>query len=580
MEQELDIQIERIDDVPLLLQLLKATELADVIDTHLHPHGNWGEMLSLGQTIALWLVYILSQGDHRACAVEEWADGLEETLRRLVSPDFSPKALCDDRLARALRYLAQDEAWEALEEDLNRLLVRVYALPGKTVRIDTSTISTYAQVTPEGLVQFGFSKDRRPDLPQVKVGLATLDPLGMPLFTLVTPGNDADDPLYMPLIARAHALLGPSKLYVGDTKMAAAKTRAAIHRRGDVYLCPAPRTIVPEETIWQYVKEAKAQGRLQVWQVPREDGTCLEGEGFQVQEAMRLEIEGEEVVWIEERWILRSTRAYERTIQQLEERLARAEAALKILNRRGRGKRRYSSQGSLAEAVQAILEHYRVAGLVKVTYRCERKERQVRRYRGQPPRLEQQEDWFVGQIERDEEALAAQREHLGWRVYLCNGTAQGESVDAATVIRAYHGQYIVERGFLRMKDRPIGIAPMYVHRDDHRIGLIRLFSLALRVVTLLEYVVQQTLARENKTLYGLYEGNPKRGTQRPTAERLLRAFRGLHLSVVRWGEQIHHQVSSLSQLQKDILHLLGFSEETYTILAAHSTHPPWKISER
>ncbi len=54
----------------------------------------------------------------------------------------------------------------------------------------------------------------------------------------------------------------------------------------------------------------------------------------------------------------------------------------------------------------------------------------------------------------------------------------------------------------------------------------------MRVLTLLEHTVRETLAQQGKALYGLYEGNPKRGTSRPTAERLLHAFKGMYLTVV------------------------------------------------
>ena len=56
------------------------------------------------------------------------------------------------------------------------------------------------RVSEGGLFQFGHSKDYRPDLPQVKVMQAVLDPLGMPLATDVVSGERADDPLYMPCI--------------------------------------------------------------------------------------------------------------------------------------------------------------------------------------------------------------------------------------------------------------------------------------------------------------------------------------------------------------------------------------------
>jgi transposase len=41
-----------------------------------------------------------------------------------------------------------------------------------------------------------------PDLPQVKISLSALDPLGLPLTTTVVSGECADDPLYVPEIKR------------------------------------------------------------------------------------------------------------------------------------------------------------------------------------------------------------------------------------------------------------------------------------------------------------------------------------------------------------------------------------------
>jgi len=41
-----------------------------------------------------------------------------------------------------------------------------------------------------------------PSLAQVKVMMASLDPLGLPLATQVVAGNTADDPLYVPAVDR------------------------------------------------------------------------------------------------------------------------------------------------------------------------------------------------------------------------------------------------------------------------------------------------------------------------------------------------------------------------------------------
>jgi len=79
---------------------------------------------------------------------------------------------------------------------------------------------------------------------------------------------------------------------------------------------------------------------------------------------------------------------------------------------------------------------------------------------------------------------------------------------------------------------------MYLQSDARATALIRLLSLGLRILTLIEHTVRQRLADSNEKLPGLYAGNPKRATDRPTAEAMLQAFKGIYLSIVTLGEQV------------------------------------------
>lgn len=115
---------------------------------------------------------------------------------------------------------------------------------------------------------------------------------------------------------------------------------------------------------------------------------------------------------------------------------------------------------------------------------------------------------------------------------------------------------------------------MYVQRDDHATGLMRLVSIALRVVTLLEFVGRRQLAGEEAKLAGLYAGNPKRETARPTAERLLEAFQDVTLTVIALLQQTMRYVTPLSPIQLRILEILGFSAEVYRRLETLSVEPP------
>ncbi|ARV57953.1 hypothetical protein BZZ01_04240 [Nostocales cyanobacterium HT-58-2] len=58
------------------------------------------------------------------------------------------------------------------------------------VRLDATTISGHHLISEEGLFQFGHSKDD-PNLPQVKLMMGMIDPLGIPLVTEVVSREQA-----------------------------------------------------------------------------------------------------------------------------------------------------------------------------------------------------------------------------------------------------------------------------------------------------------------------------------------------------------------------------------------------------
>jgi transposase len=113
-----------------------------------------------------------------------------------------PLDVSDDRRAGVLAALNDDTRWSAFEGALNQHARRVYDLQPACVRLDRTTANGYWSVTEDGLFQFGHSQDHGPDLPQVKIMMAALEPLGMPVTTDVVPGQRADDPLDVPAITR------------------------------------------------------------------------------------------------------------------------------------------------------------------------------------------------------------------------------------------------------------------------------------------------------------------------------------------------------------------------------------------
>ena len=78
--------------------------------------------------------------------------------------------------------------------------------------------------------------------------------------------------------------------------------------------------------------------------------------------------------------------------------------------------------------------------------------------------------------------------------------------------------------------------------------------------------MRSQLNAQQQTLVGLYAGNPKRATPRPTTELLLRAFRGITLTIMEIDQSRQRFLSPLSELQQRILHLLNYPEDIYLTL--------------
>src|SRR5712692_1400231 len=573
MNEIQNIITERVDDVPLLLAQMERMGLAALLDAHFPTHGNW-QGLAFGRVATIWLSSILSRGDHRLVHVEPWVAQRQIILSQVTGEVVRAHEFSDDRLEIVLRLLSDDSRWTAFESALNQHLVRVYDLRTERVHVDSTSASAHAGVSADGLFQFGHSKDHRPDLPQVKVMQAVLDPLGMPLATDVVSGERADDPLYIPCIQRVQASLGRcGLLYVGDCKMASRETRAFIAGQGDFYLCPLPQVQLAEGELDEAL-EAVWSGKQALSPVFRhqQDGTLERiAEGYERQGAMSMEVAGQLQNWMERCLVVRSVRHAQAAEKALRARVANAMAQIEALNQRGRGKKHFEEVSALRQAVVAIVQRYGVEAFLWLRYSQHATPRTVRAYRDRPARIEEDRQATV-EVRVDEAALEAAVRRLGWRVYSTNQPREQLSLEQAVL--AYRSEYLVERSLGRLKGRPLSLTPMYVQRDDHATGLIRLLSIALRVLTLLEFVVRRRLTAEGTKLNGLYAGNAKRETARPTAERLLEAFSEMTLTIIKEPQQTLGHLSALSPLQQRILDLLGFSSTLYTRLCTVSAEPP------
>jgi len=571
------LRVEVVADLPVLWATLQRLDLPATLDSHFPAPLHWKCPLSPGEVLAVWLLFVVSQGDHCLNHVETWVAQHQGTLSALLGKTVLPVHFHDDRLADWLNRLGVSASFTSLEHDLNQQTIRVYQLPTDLVRIDATTANSYADVLSEqGLLQFGHSKDD-PDRPQIKIAAAVLDPLGMPLATAVVPGNSTDDPLYVPVIAAVRQSLGTGgRTYVGDCKMAALATRAFVAAGGDFYLCPLSETQLSRAQRRELLQPvfAGTQALQPVWRPgPEGQPDELVAEGFSLDVELTATVGAKEVRWTERRWLVRSQAYAQAQEAALERRLEKAEQALRELVVRKQGKKQLF-HAELMAAAEAIVQRDGVEGLLSYTAEALLTTRRVRAYKDRPARQESEISFEI-EVRRQEALIQEKKREMGWQVYASNGLGMA----LAQVVWAYRGQYRIEDDWSRLKGRSLGLVPLYLQDEGRIQGLVHLLSLALRVLSLVEWVVRERLRETGASLRGVYDGQPGRKTTRPSAELLLGVMKTISVSVVEVNGRRHALLSPLTEVQKRLLELWDLPPDLYDNLVCGFPLSPMNLSE-
>jgi transposase len=272
--------------------------------------------------------------------------------------------------------------------------------------------------------------------------------------------------------------------------------------------------------------------------------------------------------WKERVVVVRSPMHAAQQAAGLEKRLCQAETQLAALTPpRGRGKRQITDEATLLEAMALVLKEHRVEGLLRVAWekQVEQTTQYVGRGRGslnREKRVMQKTRYHITHITRQEDIIAARRQRFGWKAFVTNAGPQRLSLREAVL--GYRNEYRVERIFHRLKSR-VHIAPLFVKLSEQIEGLTYLLTLGVRVLTVMEFVLRRSLETEQTSLPGLHPENKQKVTDKPTAERILKAFSDVSLTIIKHatGEEILRRLTPLSGVQEDILQRLGLGTALY-----------------
>jgi len=219
------------------------------------------------------------------------------------------------------------------------------------------------------------------------------------------------------------------------------------------------------------------------------------GHGWEFTRVSQAKVAGKPIAWAERVQLPRSPALTQRKQTNLEARLRRAEQAVRALTPAvGPGRKQCREEASLQAAVSAILERCDVTGLLTASWQRQvyQETKCVGPGRGSAKRArrtEVQVRYQITEARRESAAIEARRQRLGWRVQVTNSPKKRLSLVASVL--SYRSGWCLERDFHLLKDYPLGIRPLYVKSDAQIGGLVRLMTLALRMLR----APNKTLAR-------------------------------------------------------------------------------------
>lgn len=177
------------------------------------------------------------------CALRNVAGWVEQTGLHWLLGLSDVEQLNYYRLADALQAVAPH--WRTIAAEVTLRAVAAFGLRVETVHYDLTSILFHGAYEGSAWVDFGYSRDQRPDKPQVNIGLSTTadGEVVLPGASDIHPGSANDATTTVPAHQQLHKLFQRSDLLVtGDRIMQSAENMLTIARAHGRFLGPVDWT--------------------------------------------------------------------------------------------------------------------------------------------------------------------------------------------------------------------------------------------------------------------------------------------------------------------------------------------------
>src|SRR5499427_2507062 len=557
-----DLHIERLGPLPIINHFIARMGLDDALARHVPSDQRCTVPHARALGVLLRSIIVERQPIYRQ---QETVTGFAAGMFGIAAEEM--EHLGDDRLGRALdRLFDADRA--ALITDAVLAVGQVFGLKFEELHNDSTTVSfcgAYRSAWGRKIrgrtapaINYGISKDHRPDLKQLLFILTTTADGGIPVAFRCSDGNTSDSRTHIDTWNTLRAVAGRVDfLYVADSKLCSRENMDHIDRAGGRFVTVLPRTRSEDEEFRGWIQTNTPEWTV-VWNRPHPRYADGPRDRWFVFRAPLPTGEGWSIVWV---W---STLLTLRQEARRQRNMAAASEELSELRERLAGPRtRLRRAPDIDFQVKTIIEKHHVGSYMKVerTVREHHIYKQARRGRPGPntsyrkiTKRRFDIEWTI-----DEEAIAYDHKSDGMYPLISND----RKLSPAQVLEAHKGQPMIEKRFEQTKTVH-EIAPVLLKNEGRIEALFTLYFLALLVPAIIERELRLAMKRENIDELPLYP--EQRDCERPTSEQILRLFsQAARHQLVRDGKTLHVFDFRFTELQRQVLALLGVSEDAFRL---------------
>ena len=539
--QQEALSTQKIHHLGLVMDVIDQLGITQYIDQELPVDTSKGAIVSMGQRVGAMITNGLGFVSSPLYMYPEFLE--DKAVSRLFGKDITADHFNDDALGRCLDAI-NDYGVDKLFAGLAYRVALKTNLCGKSIHLDTTSLSLYGQYEQEGQgpklalqPMHGYSKDYRPDLKQIILTLATTGPASLPIWMESHSGNASDQVILQEAAQRMEAFRAqlqeaPDSMYVADSAMYCSCVAKGKKLR---WLSRVPASI----------GEAKSILRKEI----------DKAEWEQLPDGYSYKMFANHYKGVKQRWCLVfSKQAYAKETATLDQALAkertRAEKALWHLSCQKFGCKQDAHKAVRKEEKGLQYHQYSIKVVPIVGYSGQGRpvagaQKEVQGYR------------IEGEVVVDDKLIMSLKRSKG-RFILATNELDEEVLPDAALLSVYKEQQHTERGFRFIKDDSFHLSSVYLKNPGRISALMMLMVLCLLVYNYAQYHLRRSLAEHGATI----PSQVKKPTAIPTMRYVFQLFDNVQLLRHGLGKALTEVVLNLTTLLRQIVGYFGIRAQT------------------